>query len=196
LISVIIPLMPIPPYSEQVVECLDGLNKQTAKKEIFVAEQPVERYINKNKLLNQGFKKSKGDLVFHCDADFLFPDNTLLERMEDKIKTDKLDCLYPKFFSWRYRELKIADGGGMFTQDTLLKTYPLNENLLGISWVTIPLLNYCIKNLRFHCSDEFVVETSSKNGSALRRHGKTASRLRPLFKETVKMLKARGAWPA
>jgi glycosyltransferase involved in cell wall biosynthesis len=195
---VIIPLMPIRPYSEQIAECLEGLSKQTAKKEIFVAEQPIERYINKNKLLNQGFKKSKGDLVFHCDADFRFSDPTLLERMEAKIREDNLDCLYPKFFSQHYRELKIADGGGMFTQNTLLKTYPLNENLLGISWVTFPLLNYCIKNLRFHCSDEFVIDANCKNGSGnpMRRHGKTASRLRPLFKETVKLLKAKGAWPA
>ena len=188
--------MPVPPYSEQIAGCLESVSKQTAKTEIFVAEQPVERYINKNRLLNKGFKKSKGDLVFHCDADFRFPDSTLLERMEEKIKQEKLDCIYPKFHSKMYGETKIADGGGMFTQNALLKCFPLDESLLGISWVTFPLLNHCVKDLKFHCSDDFILEVDEKKGPVARRHGKTASRLRPLFKETVKILKKRGAWPA
>jgi glycosyltransferase involved in cell wall biosynthesis len=188
--------MPIVPYTEQLADCLKSIEKQTAKFEVFIVEQPVERYINKNRLLNNGFKKSKGDFVMHCDADFRLTDPTILQRMADKIEQDKLDCIYPKFHSRVYGELKIADGGPMFTQTALMKCYPLNENLKGVSWVTFPLLNYAVKNLKFHCSDEFVIEVDQQRGGVARRHGKTASMLRPVFKETVKILKGKGAWPA
>lgn len=188
--------MPIVPYTEQIGDCLSSLKNQTAKTEVFVVEQPIERYINKNRLLNTGFKKSKGELVLHCDADFRFNDPTILERMADKISSDNLDCIYPKFLSRCSGKLRIADGGPMFTQRALLKSYPLNETLMGISWVTFPLLYHAVTNLKFHCSDEFVIDVDQMRGGVARKHGKTASKLRPLFKETVKILKRKNAWPA
>ena len=196
MISVIVPLMPIVPYTEQIADCLNSLQRQTAKIEVFVVEQPVERYINKNRLLNQGFRKSKGEFVFHCDADFRLTDPTLLQRMADKMAADHLDCIYPKFLSRCSQRLKIADGGPMFTQDALLKCFPLDESLLGISWVTFPLLYHAVTRLRWHCSDEFVLDVEQTRGGVGRRNGKTHSRMRPLYKETVRLLKKRGAWPA
>lgn len=195
MISVIVPLMPIVPYSEQIHECLELLTKQTAKTEIFVVEQPVERYINKNRLLNQGFRKSKGEFVFHCDADFRLRDETILERMAEKIEKDGLDCIYPKFLSRVSGKLKIADGGPMFTQRAMLDCFPLDESLLGISWVTFPLLHRAVTKMKFHCSDEFVIEVDQMRGGVGRRNGKTGSRMRPIYKETVRILKRRGAWP-
>lgn len=196
MISVIVPLMPIVPYTEQIGDCLNSLSKQTAKIEVFVVEQPVERYINKNRLLNQGFRKSKGEFVFHCDADFRLNDPTLLERMADKLTTNRLDCLYPKFLSQCSQKLKIADGGPMFTQAAMLQCYPLDESLLGISWVTFPLLYRAVTRMKFHCSDEFILDVEQTRGSVARRNGKTHSRMRPIYKETVRLLKKRGAWPA
>ena len=196
MVSVIVPLMPTVPYTEQIGECLTLLVKQTEKIEVFVVEQPVERYINKNKLLNQGFRKSKGEFVFHCDADFRLNDPTLLERMVAKIKAENFDCIYPMFESRVHRCLKLADGGPMFTQKAMLGCYPLDETLKGVSWVTFPLLNYAVKNLKWHCSPEFVVDVDQQRGGVGRRNGQTASRMRPIYKETVRILKGKGVWLA
>jgi glycosyltransferase involved in cell wall biosynthesis len=108
MISVIIPLMPIMPYTEQIETTLRGLERQTADTEVIVCEQPVERWINKGKLLNEGFAKSTGDIIFHCDADIIFKDETVLERMEKKL--EECDVVYPMFFSPFRKCLKIADG--------------------------------------------------------------------------------------
>ena len=76
MISVIIPYMAIPPYNDQVVECLKSLTNQTEKNvEVIVSEQEVERFININKLLNEGFEKAIGEILWVCGADFLLPEN-------------------------------------------------------------------------------------------------------------------------
>lgn len=196
MISVIVPLMPIKPYDTMVDECVELLRKQTAKPEIIVAVQPVERYINKNKLLNDAFAKSNGNFVMHCDVDFRLTDETLLQRMKDRIVKDDLDVLYPKFVSQLTRKNKIADGGPMFTRSGLYKVGKLDESLLGISYTTFPLLAYCLRYLRFDCSDDFMVDVIQNYASVKRKNGQTAKRLKPLFKETVSILKGRGAWPA
>jgi glycosyltransferase involved in cell wall biosynthesis len=69
MISIIIPLMPIDPYDRVVKDCVESINKQNVNKEIIIVQQAVERYILKNRLLAEGFKRSKGDTVFFCDAD-------------------------------------------------------------------------------------------------------------------------------
>ena len=196
MISVIVPLMPIVPYSEQIDECVDLLKKQTAKPEIIVAVQPVERYINKNKLLNDGFAKSSGDYVVHCDADFRYDDSDLLKRMVDKLESDGLDVIYPKFLSRVSGKMKIADGGPLFRRTALLKYGKLDENLMGVSWVTFPLLLYALKRMKFHCSDEFEIKVDQARGGVGKRNGQTSKRMRPIYKEAVRILKGRGAWPA
>ena len=195
MVSIIVPLMPIEPYDGQVAKCLELLQRQTVNKEIIVVEQPVERYINKNRLLNSGFRKSVGDKVFHCDVDFRLEDETLLKRMSDKLDAENLDVIYPKFLSHVSRKLKIADGGPFMQQTALLKYGPLNESLMGISWVTFPLLNHLFNNMKFHCSDEFIIQVDTRGGNPKRRNGQTAKRMRPIFKETVNQLKKVGAWP-
>ena len=188
--------MPIVPYTEQIGDCLKTLNEQTAKFEVIIAEQPVEKYILKNKLLNDGFKQSRGEYVMHCDADFRFPDKTFLQRMVDKMELGPFDVIYPKFLSRVSGKLRIADGGPMFRREALLKHGRLDESLKGISWVTFPLLWNALNEMRFHCSDEFVLEVDQQRGGVARRNGSTASLMRPIFKKTVKRLKGMGAWPA
>lgn len=196
MITVIIPLMPIKPYDTMVDECVELLRKQTAKPEVIVAVQQIDRYINKNKLLNDGMKKANGKFIMHCDVDFRLTDETLLQRMKEKIVKDDLDVLYPKFVSQLTRKKKIADGGPMFTREGLWKVGKLDESLLGISYTTFPLLAYCLRYLRFDCTDDFMIEVLQAYASSKRQNGQTAKRLRPLYKETVSILKGRGAWPA
>jgi glycosyltransferase involved in cell wall biosynthesis len=188
--------MPIEPYKQQVDGCIDPLRKQTARPEVIVAVQQVERYINKNKLLNDGFKQAKGDYIMHCDADFRLTDPTLLQRMREKMDADNLEVIYPKFMSPKYRCLKIADGGPFMHRSAILKHGPLNETLMGISYTTFPFLMYAIDRLRFHCSDEFVVDVDWQACKERKRNGQTAKRLKPIYNEAVRRLKGMGAWPA
>lgn len=196
MISVIIPLMPIEPYNEQIDECVELLRKQTAKPEVIVAVQHVDKYINKNKLLNDGFSRANGDCIVHCDADFRYDDETLLERMEAKVKTEGVDVIFPKFLSRVSGKMKIADGGPFVKRTELWKYGRLNEDLIGISWVTFPFLLYALKRMNFHCSDEFTIRVDQMRGGKGKRNGQTAKRMRPIYKEAVKILKGRGAWPA
>jgi glycosyltransferase involved in cell wall biosynthesis len=194
MISVVIPLMPIDPYNRVVKDCVASLNQQDAEKEIIIVQQNVEPYILKNKLLNSGFSKSRGDTVFFCDADFTFDDTTLLSRMQSKLD-DGYDVVFPKFYSEVYRSLKIADGAPCFKRTTMLKHGPLHEGLKGISWVTFPFLNWCLRNTKYYCGDDIVL-THQRVGRKGKRNGKTGSAMRPLFKQTVKRLKGEGLWPA
>lgn len=194
MISVIIPLMPIDPYDRVVKDCATSLNKQSVDKEIIIVEQVVERYILKNKLLNSGFVKSKGDTVFFCDADFTFDDTAFLQRISDKL-SEGYDVVFPKFYSEVYRSLKIADGAPCFKREVMVKHGKLDESLKGISWVTFPFLSWCLKNTKYYCGDDIVLQHQRVGGKG-KRNGGTASLVRPLFKQTVKRLRSEGLWPA
>jgi glycosyltransferase involved in cell wall biosynthesis len=194
MISVIIPLMPIDPYDRVVKDCVKFINKQNVDKEIIIVQQVVERYILKNKLLNEGFKHSKGDTVFFCDADFMFEDPTLLQQMQKKLDNG-YDVVFPKFYSDVYRSLKIADGAPCFNRKVMLKHGKLDEKLKGISWVTFPFLSWCLENTNYYCGDDIVL-THQRVGGKGKRNGSTASLMRPLFKKTVKRLRGEGLWPA
>ena len=197
MISVIIPLMPIKPYGEIYKDAVVALENQDYKSilDIYVVEQPVDKYINKNKLLNGGVEVSKGDLIWFCDADFL-PEPTLLERMEKKLLKDDLDVVYPMFHSKELKQLKIADGAPFMKRSVLEKYGKFDELDLGISWVTFPFLRWCIDNCKFHCSDEFIIDINpTRQRIAGKRHWKTSGKLRGLYKETVKDLQEMGVWP-
>lgn len=191
MISVVIPLMPIKPYSTQVTKCQESILKQSAETEIIVVVQETSRYINKNRLLNNGVEKSTGGHVFFCDADFTFPDRTLLERMSEK----DVDVIFPMFRSKRYGKLKISDGGAFMDRDTIKRFGQLDESLQGISWVTFPFLKWCLDNARWHCSDEFTITVGQDYVSKKKRHGATSARMRPTFKSVVKRLQIEGVWP-
>lgn len=194
MISIVIPLMPIDPYDRVVKECVASLDRQDAEKEIIIAEQQVERYILKNKLLNSGFSRSRGKVVFFCDSDFTFEDPTTLSRMQAKLD-EGYDVVFPKFYSEVYRDLKIADGAPCFKREVMMKHGPLKEGLKGISWVTFPFLSWCLKNTKYYCGDDIVVNHQRVGGKG-KRNGATASLMRPVFKKTVKRLKMEGLWPA
>lgn len=194
MISVIIPLMPIEPYDRVVKECVASLDKQDAEKEIIIVQQNVEPYIMKNKLLNSGFAKSRGETVFFCDADFTFDDPTFLSRMQSKLD-EGYEVVFPKFYSDVYDDLKIADGAPCFNRKVILRHGPLKEGLKGISWVTFPFVDWCLKNTRYYCDCDIVLQHQRVGGKG-KRNGATASMMRPIFKQTVKRLKREGMWPA
>jgi glycosyltransferase involved in cell wall biosynthesis len=194
MISVIIPLMPIEPYRTQIDVCLDSINRQDAGVDIFVVRQRAGKYINKNLLLNAGIRDAKGKYIFLCDADFILDDTSILKRMQNKVDAGT-DVIFPMFLSETYKKLKISDGGVFTTRKLLDKFGELDESLQGISWVTFPFLKWCLDNVRWHCSDEFIIEVDQSHKSRKKRHAKTSAKMRPIFKMVVQQLQKEGVWP-
>lgn len=210
MISVIIPLMPVKPYSEQVKDCVRDIENQTADTEILVIKQEISDHINKCALLNEGFRKATGEYIWHCDADFLLPNKDFLQSMLDKMEDDNLDVIYPMFYSRTFKQLKITDGGP-FMRRKILEDYRLNDTLLGVSYVTFPLLDHCLKK-RFHCSKEFVVGINYRGvkvasepkdpkrkrlkvGIQKKKHVHTLKKTVPIVKRLIPELQAMGVWP-
>jgi glycosyltransferase involved in cell wall biosynthesis len=193
MISVIVPLMGIPPYDSQIEDLLKDLEKQTATHEVIVVEQPIERYIRKNDLLNEGYEESQGDFIWHCDADFLLPDVTLLERMADRVD----DVIYPMFYSRPNKGFKIADGAPFMRRNVIERYGALNGDLHGIGYVTFPFLAWCLTNTELLCSREFQIELNDKPFRRLRgkQHTRTVKELQPLAKRLKAELMDLGVWP-
>lgn len=193
MISVIIPLMPLKPYDTQIVTCLESLKKQSAEHEVIVEEQKIERFIAKNKLLNQGVEKAKGDIIWFCDADFILHDDTLLERME----TDLEDVIYPMFFSPVFEGYKIADGAPFIKKDVLSRFGKLDETLMGIGGVTFPLLSWCLSNTVFCCSSDYLFRLNYMpfTMGLGKTQQVTRERTKDLVEKTETELKDMGLWP-
>lgn len=195
MISVIVPLMAIPPYDSQVVDFLKSIEQQTATHEVILVEQEPGRYIDKNKLLNEGLSKARGNIIWHCDADFLLPDKTLLQRMQNKLKD--VDVIYPMFWSKPYNGYKIADGAPFMKRDVLKRYGRLDESLRGIGYVTFPFLLWCLTNTEVYCSPEFKITINDK--PFVKRGGKghvhTMKKLKPLADKLKKQLREMGLWP-
>lgn len=194
MITIIIPLMPVEPYTELVKGCFDSLNQQSGVEfEVLVCKQKVKRYINKNALLNEGLSMSRGEYVFFCDADFRLDDRFLLAKMESKVDED-FDVVFPMFMSETHKKLKIADGA-VFARSDLFNGYKLNETLEGISWVTFPFLKWCLDNVNWYCGNDIVITVDQSYKSRKKRHNGTSAKMRPIYKEVVNRLKAEGVWP-
>jgi glycosyltransferase involved in cell wall biosynthesis len=195
MISVIIPLMPVMPYKDQIKITLEGLARQTADLEIIISEQPVERWICKGKLFNEGFRKAKGDIIFHCDADIIFKDETVLERMEKKL--EEYDAIYPMFYSPFRKCYKIADGHPFMRRDVREEYGDIDESLLGISLQEFVILHWLYFNKRFHCSKEFLIDINMKPfvKKVGKVHRPTRVKTRALHDEVVEKLKGDGVWP-
>jgi glycosyltransferase involved in cell wall biosynthesis len=200
MISVLIPYLAYPPYTEQIDITIEGLKKQTADLEIIVTEQPVvgkHDRIRKGKLHNEGFAKSKGDIIFHCDADIIFDDDTLLERMETALYERDLDVIYPMFWSNTADMYKLADGHPFMRRQVREEYGPLNEDDLGISLQEFRILDWLYFNKRFHCSREFVFKVNllpfikhiNKADKA------TKEKCIPIAQRVVHELKKEGVWP-
>jgi glycosyltransferase involved in cell wall biosynthesis len=190
--------MAVPPYDCQITDCLKSLAMQTEEnKEVIVSEQEVEKFININKLLNKGIKKSKGEIVFTCDADFLFPDKTVLKRMRNKLKEDKLDAIFPYYYTPVHNAYKVSDGGAFTTRKVIEEYGKLDETLLGVSWVRFPFLKWCMENTNYYFGKEFTIELNYKPFQKKRgkRNWETSGKMRPLYKQTVEKLQGMGAWP-
>ena len=193
MISVIIPLMPIPPYDAICLDAVEALQNQTVECEIIISRQKIEPHINKGKLLNNGIKRASGDVIWLCDADFI-AEPTLLERMVKKLS--QTDVIFPMFYSPKYKQLRIADGAPLMKKKVLDQHGRFDETLLGISWVTFPFVKWCIDNTSIYVSDEFIIDINkAPQRLAGKRHWKTSGKLRGLYKETVKELQKMGVWP-
>lgn len=191
MISVVIPLMPIEPYKTQVLTCLDSIRKQDADFEVIISEHPIEKYISKNVLLNNGIEIASGEYVFLCDADFILEDKTLLKRMQES----GYDVVFPMFESETHGQMKISDGG-VFAKKKVLKRFgEFDESLVGISWVTFPFLSWCLDNAKWHCSEDFTIKVDQTHKSRKKRHNGTSAKMRPIYKKVVKELKKKGVWP-
>lgn len=193
MISVIIPLMSIPPYGDQIGKCLRSLKRQSAEHEVIVEYQEPDCYIKKNKLLNQGIEKVKGDIVWFCDADFILDDPTLLERMEAGLN----DVIYPMFYSPIFKGYKIADGAAFIRKDVLAQYGKLDESLIGIGGVTFDLLNWCMDNTNFQCSPEYLLRLNYFPSVKYKDKApqKTVDRTKELHETTKDRLQKMGLWP-
>jgi glycosyltransferase involved in cell wall biosynthesis len=203
MISVLIPYLAYPPYTEQIDVVLDDLSKQTADLEIHISEQPVvgkHDRICKGKLHNRGFAESLGDIIFHCDADIRFHDETLLERMESKLREDDLDVIYPMFWSDKFKIAKLADGHPFMTREVREEYGPLNESDLGTSLQEFRILEWLYFNKKFHCSEEFMFHLNllpfTKNSNDKHKIDiATKKECVPIANRVVKELTKEGLWP-
>lgn len=178
MISVIIPLMRHPEYEEALECCLNSLGCQTAEHEVIISEHPIEPKIRKNYLLNRGFEKAKGDIIFHCDADLYFSNPNLLEGMEDALT----DVIFPVFRSSINHKLKMADGAPFARRSVFEKHGPLDESLLGISYVTFPFFLWCLENVDTRAYPHFEVTHGFATHRG-KRHIETKRKLQPVFEE-------------
>lgn len=198
MISVIIPLMPIEPYSTQVDECIKTVNGQTdVDVEIIVSRQEQEAWIKKNRLFNKGIEKAQGDIIFFCDADFILNDSSLFKRMAQKMYDDILDVIYPMFISKVFEDYKIADGAAFVKRETIERYGKFPEKDIGISKISFPFLQWCMNNTRFYCGREFLIELNDKPFTLRHNkvHQETWKRLKPCFQQTVAKLKRQHLWP-
>jgi hypothetical protein len=198
MISVIIPYLAYMPYKEQIHKTYAGLKRQTAELEILVVEQPiVEKHtkIRKGMLHNRGLAQSSGDIIFHCDADAIFNDKTLLARMEYKLRN--CDVIYPMFWSVTHKMNKLADGFPFARREVFEEFGPKDETDFGISLESFKILHWMYYNKRFHCSDEFVFNLNLE--PFVKFKNKVDKRTResclPFATEVVNDLKGDGLWP-
>jgi len=197
MISVIVPIMRIPPYDSQIKDLLKCLGQQTIEHEVIISEQKIRKYIDKNKLLNQGFKKARGKYIWHCDADFIVDDN-FLKRMRNSLELNKLDVIFPMFFSNTNQAWRIADGAPFMKREVLERHGDLDESLMGISFVTFPFLDWCLDNTKFHCSPNFKIGTNRKpfiRKSKDKADPVTLKKMRPESIRIMKRLIAKGLVP-
>jgi hypothetical protein len=200
MISVLIPYLAYMPYREQIKKTISGLERQTADIEIIVSEQPIKEHhtrICKGRLHNEGFAEAKGDIIFHCDADAIFKDATLLKRMEYKLRSCDLDVIYPLFWSVTHKMNKLADGFPFMTRKIREEYGPINEDDLGVSLAEFRTLHWFYYNKKFHSSDEFVFDLNLEPFVKMKNKGDRETRLACLSvaREVTNDLRGDGLWP-
>jgi len=182
--------MPVFPYTEFLKDCLDSLKGQN----VYVSEQKVSRYINKNVLLNKGIKRAS-KYVFCCDADFIVPQG-MVYRLRNFFEAYGLDIIFLSYISPAHGCLKLSDGG-FFTTRKLIEDFGwFDERNLGISKATFFFVHWCLLNKKWHCSDKFTVGINTMFKVPRGRiHYPTHARSKKVYKESVKILVKRGLWP-
>ena len=192
MISVVIPFMAKDQYPEKLNNCIGWLDRQTAKHETIVVEHDVERYIRLNELKVAGVEFSSGKYIWFCDADFLNDDDTFLERMVEKIECG-FDVILPTYISPSYGKLKVTDGAEFIKRDVFDK-FNLNIKHIGISRATMPFVWWCLNNLRWYVSEEFMVTVDHSGRHRANVHYPTLNECTPYYKKVVEFFKKRGLW--
>lgn len=162
MISVICPLMPVKPYDTQVKDLEESLKKQTSEYELIISEQEISVYINIPQLINEGLNKAKGDIIHLANADFLYPDEKLFEKIIDRLSGGTTDVIFPQFYSNTFKKWRIADGGWFAERELVDKFGEWDETILGVSGETFYFLDWCLDNVKLHCSDEFTIDLNTE----------------------------------
>jgi len=185
--------MPKEPWKTTVSDCIYSISKNNGVEyEVILQTQEVEQYINKNKLLNDGFAKAKGDIIWHCDADFLI-DETFLKRMADAL--DNYGIIWPMFWSPFAKGYKASDGGPFMWREVLEQHGPLDESLLGVSLVTFPFMKWCLENVCHYASTDLTLELQDTGKYDLHKvHEETFWRNVPVKRDCVVMMKDHDYW--
>jgi len=185
--------MPKEPWKTTVGDCIYSISKNNGVKyEVILQTQEVEQYINKNRLLNDGFAKAKGDIIWHCDADFLI-DETFLKRMSDELSC--YDVIWPMFWSPFAKGYKASDGGPFMRREILEQHGPLDESLIGISNVTFPFMKWCFDNVSHHASTDLTIELQDTGKYDMKKVDKeTFYKVLPIKQEVIKLMKEHDYW--
>jgi hypothetical protein len=172
--------MPILDYPEHLVKCKNSLERQSAKLEIIISEHQPEKYIRKNYLLNEGFKKARGNIIWHCDADFTLTDPDALKNAAAKLE----DVSCPVFKSIK-GHMKPADGGPLIRREILEHHGPLDESITGINFTTFPFLRWCIYNARFKVDSDFIIKNNSGGRLKNKINWKHRAKLKNIYREVI-----------
>lgn len=189
MVSVIIPLMPIEPYATQVEETKACLDAQAEDCQVIVVEQPVEPFINKNKLLNRGFELAAGEFIWHCDADYLFGPELLVE-MKGYLAATGKDVVFPMFP--KKDKWKIADGGPFMRREVMERHGPLDETILGINWTTYPFIKWVMDNCKWAASTDLRIRLNKSDVQVKKCHRPSAARMQGVCAEVNRQLISRG----
>jgi glycosyltransferase involved in cell wall biosynthesis len=199
--------MPKEPWKTTVGDCIYSISKNNGVKyEVILQTQEVEQYINKNRLLNDGFAKAKGDIIWHCDADFLI-DETFLKRMSETLNgwaawtedefyiNEGHDVIWPMFWSPFAKGYKASDGGPFMRREILEQHGPLDESLIGISNVTFPFMKWCFDNVSHHASTDLTIELQDTGKYDMKKVDKeTFYKVLPIKQEVIKLMKEHDYW--
>lgn len=184
MISVVVPLMPIHPYDQQVEVLLRSLHNQPGVCEVLVVEQePEGRHplIRMNKLFNIGIAKAKGSYIWLCGADFIVPRYTPL-KMKSKCYS-YYDAFLPMYQSPAIGNWKVSDGGVFMKRGVIEKHGPLDESLIGVSRISFPFLYWLLKNCKVGWSRviTFEINTHPKSKIFGKVHKKTREKCTPFY---------------
>ena len=182
------------PYKTKLSNCMECLQNQTAAIEILICEHEIAQYFRLNEVLNMGVEQAAGDFLWICGADFIIEDPTLLERMNEKVEADGLDCIFVMYLSPAYKKYKVSDGSVFMRREVMERFGRFDDSLIGISRATFVFLEWCMENTRWHASRDFLITLDHSDRRRARIHQPTLDKCNPSYKRVIKKLGDMGLW--